>query len=44
MNVIDTRIPDRYLIPKGYVGQVKIQFSIAGYPKLKIENRRRIFP
>lgn len=44
MNGIHTRIPDRYLIPKGYVGQVKIQFSASGTPGLQIENRRRIFP
>ena len=44
MDVIHTRIPDRYLVPNGYVGQVKIEFSVPGASNLKIEKGRRIFP
>jgi len=34
----DTRRPDRYLIPDGYIGQVRIEYRVKGAPKLPIEN------
>lgn len=41
---IHRRIPDRYLIPNGYVGHVEIEFAVSDAPKLRVVDRHRIFP
>jgi hypothetical protein len=33
-----TRRPNRYLIPDGYIGQVRIEYRVKGVPKLPLED------
>jgi hypothetical protein len=42
-SVIHTRIPDTFLIPKGYEGWVRIDFSVPDSPALQVVNKHLIF-
>lgn len=39
----DTRRPNRYLIPDGYVGRVRIEYRVKGAPKLPLEDGHLLF-
>ena len=41
--VLNHRPPERYLIPAGYTGWVRIDFRQPGAPALPIEDSRRLF-